>query len=82
MHQKCTKDGNEIGDFHSHPSGTKKVTGGTAMWGFQSGMQPPSKQDIKEATSRSFVFGRRDGNVYLYDKKGVKATIPMSAFKK
>ena len=64
-------------DFHSHPSGTVKVPGGTAMWA-----QPPSNTDIKVATGKNYVFGMKSGIVYIYSNKGVVATIPMSTFKK
>jgi len=62
--------------FHSHPSGTEKVPGGTAMW-----VQPPSKQDITTATKTNYVFGMKDGTIYIYNKTGVLATIPIDTFK-
>jgi RHS repeat-associated protein len=64
-------------DFHSHPSGDKKVPGGTAMW-----TQPPSGTDIQTATGKDYVFAMKDGTVYIYTNKGVVATIPISTFKK
>lgn len=72
-------------DMHSHPSGTKKVilgTGtGTAQWGGTH--QAPSLQDIQSSNNRTnYVFGMRDGTIYMYNKKGVSATIPISTFKK
>jgi RHS repeat-associated protein len=71
-------------DMHSHPSGTKKVTlgtgTGTAQWGGT--YQAPSAQDIKSSNNRTnYVFGMRDGTIYMYNKNGVNATIPMSTFK-
>ncbi|OJW32100.1 MAG: hypothetical protein BGO54_16945 [Sphingobacteriales bacterium 46-32] len=63
-------------DFHSHPSGTKKVPGATAMW-----VQPPSKQDITTGKKTEYVFGMKDGTIYIYNKTGVVATIPISTFK-
>ena len=67
----------EIIDFHSHPSGTKRVTGGTAMWA-----QPPSNTDIRISKGTDYVFGMKSGITYIYTSKGVVATIPMSTFKK
>lgn len=64
-------------DFHSHPSGTKKVPQGTAMWA-----QSPSATDIKTATGKDYVFGMRSGTIYIYTNKGVIATIPLSIFQK
>lgn len=64
-------------DFHSHPSGDKKVPGGTAMW-----VQPPSATDIKTARGKEYVFGMKAGTIYIYTNKGVIATIPISTFKK
>jgi RHS repeat-associated protein len=67
-----------IGDmnFHSHPSGTERVPGGTAEW-----VQPPSKQDIKSSNGNEYVIGMRDNTIYIYNKSGVVATIPLSTFK-
>jgi RHS repeat-associated protein len=62
-------------DYHSHPSGTAKVTGGTAMW-----VQPPSKQDIKTAPKTQYVVGMKDNTIYIYNKFGVTATIPKKTF--
>jgi RHS repeat-associated protein len=64
-------------DFHSHPSGDKKVPGGTAMW-----VQPPSGTDIKTATGKDYIFAMQEGTIYIYTNKGVVATIPISTFKK
>jgi hypothetical protein len=64
-------------DFHSHPSGSVKVPGGTAMW-----TQPPSNTDIKGAKGTDYVFGMKSGTIYIYKSKGVIATIPISTFKK
>jgi hypothetical protein len=65
-------------DFHSHPSGKEKVNGGTAFW-----QQPPSKQDISVAGNKNqYVVGMGNGIIYVYNKKGVVATIPLSTFKK
>ena len=64
-------------DFHSHPSGTKKIPGAIAMW-----TQPPSKQDIQTAKKTEYVFGMKDNTIYIYNKSGVLATIPITTFKK
>lgn len=67
---------NGSNDYHSHPSGTKRVVGGTAMWA-----QPPSKQDIRVVPGTKYVFGMRDQKIYIYNHSGVIATIPMSTFR-
>lgn len=69
-------------DFHSHPSGTKKVNlpdggTGTAQW-----IQPPSRTDIKTTTGTDYVFGMKNGTIYIYTNKGVVATLPISVFQK
>lgn len=69
-------------DFHSHPSGTKKVNlpggkTGTAQW-----RQPPSNTDIKLATGKEYVFAMKEGTIYVITNKGVVASLPMSIFKK
>ena len=43
--------------------------------------QAPSDRDINNAGSRTnYAFGMRDGKVYIYNNKGVAATIPMNRF--
>ena len=69
-------------DFHSHPSGTEKITikgeSYTGSWA-----QPPSKQDISVSGNKSqYVVGMGNGTIYIYNKNGVIATIPLSTFKK
>ena len=69
-------------DFHSHPSGTEKITikeeSYTGSWA-----QPPSKQDISVSGNKSqYVVGMSSGTIYIYNKTGVIATIPLSIFKK
>jgi len=64
-----------VNNFHSHPSGTKRVPGGTAVW-----IQPPSKQDIQVSKGTEYVFGMRKNTVYIYNRTGVLATIPITAF--
>ena len=64
--------------FHSHASGTKKTTESFGQW-----RQAPSKEpgDISNSNNtREYVFGRRDGTVYIFNKKGVQATIPQKFF--
>mgnify|MGYP001045950949 CR=1 FL=1 len=79
--------------FHSHPSGEviiRSMTennsstivfgsqGTTTIYQFE---QFPSPQDISGAgNSINYVFGRRDGNVYIYSKNGVEAVVPMKSF--
>lgn len=64
-----------VNDFHSHPSGTVRISGGTAEWA-----QPPSKQDIQVAKGTEYVFGMSDNTIYIYNRSGVVATIPISTF--
>ncbi|WP_202923363.1 RHS repeat domain-containing protein [Pontibacter pudoricolor] len=66
-------------NMHTHPSGTLRVAGGTAMW-----QQPPSGTDIKTSTpgQKNFVIGMGSGTIYIYNnKQGVIATIPLKALK-
>ena len=71
--------------FHSHPSGTVVVGPGSSTIGgtttTSSFVQAPSKWDVGNAGSRTnYVFGRGDNKVYIYNNKGVVATIPMNRF--
>lgn len=64
--------------FHDHPSGTLKDGKKNGAW-----LQAPSgiQGDIGGGHSRSeYVFGRRDGTVYIYNNKGVQATVPQKYF--
>lgn len=68
-------------DYHSHPSGQEKFSQNgksyTASW-----QQAPSKQDIKVAgSSNKYVLGMGSNTIYVYNKTGVMATIPISVFK-
>jgi len=68
-------------DYHSHPSGTEDFTingeSYVARW-----KQPPSKQDITVAGSKmQYVPAMRNQTIYIYNNKGVIATIPISTFK-
>jgi len=67
-------------NFHSHPSGTKRVNGNsTAFW-----VQPPSNKDINTASRKRFEYtpGMRNNIIYIYNRTGIVATIPISIFKK
>jgi len=76
-----------VGDseFHSHPSGTKKVLfsdgrTGTASWGGNT--QAPSPGDFVGSTSsqNNFVFGMRSKTIFIYNKDGIKATMPLKKY--
>lgn len=64
--------------FHDHPSGTLTEGKTNDVW-----QQAPSNKggDIEGGHSKSeYVFGRRNGTVYIYNNKGVQATIPQKYF--
>jgi uncharacterized protein RhaS with RHS repeats len=64
--------------FHDHPSGVKIEGNETGKWN-----QAPSFRggDIEGGHNKSeYVFGRRDGTVYIYNNKGVQATVPQKYF--
>jgi hypothetical protein len=70
--------------YHSHPSGKEPITingeSYTVFW-----QQPPSRKDISEAgtgNSYHYVVGMGSGLIYIYNRRGVVATIPISTFKK
>jgi RHS repeat-associated protein len=65
-------------EYHSHPSGTKSMSGGYhAIW-----VQPPSKQDmLTDSKGTEYVVGMKSNTIYIYNKTGVIATIPLSTFK-
>lgn len=43
--------------------------------------QPPSSADIKYAgDGANYCFGMRDGRVYIYDRAGVQAIVPLNDF--
>ena len=59
--------------FHSHPSGIDSNN-----YGFS---QPPSDIDIKNTKGfTSYVFGRYNGIVYIYNTNGILSTIPHKRF--
>ena len=75
---------------HSHPSGSIVETTGsqpgttsfgsasmTSTWNYR---QPPSPWDVEHARTTNYVFGMRNGIVYIYNSKGVQATMPMKNF--
>lgn len=80
--------------FHSHPSGTIDVgesgnsfhrrgtTIGSRRTETFGHYQIPSTLDINAAEpgTLNYVFGRGNGNVYVYDNTGVQAVIPMKNF--
>ena len=69
------------GDFYSHPSGTEKIVkNGQSYTG--SWAQPPSKQDISTSSKRmEIVVGMGNKRIYIYNNKGVVATIPITVIK-
>lgn len=80
--------------FHSHPSGESTTnsasagilsTGSVSSFGgtvtTRSYTQSPSPADIQNAGNQiNYVFGRSNGNVYIYNSNGVQAVIPMKYF--
>lgn len=78
--------------FHGHPSGevvqastSDNTTGATSSYGgtrtTYSFNQFPSSRDVENAGGNvNYVFGRSDGNVYVYTSSGVQAVIPMNRF--
>ena len=67
-------------DFHSHPSGTKRVNLPGGRKGTAQFTQAASKRDITIATGVDYVYGMQDPTIYIYDKTGVVATLPKSTF--
>jgi hypothetical protein len=66
--------GIEIEEFHSHPSGAYLGAGHK---------QPPSRGDIMAVGNRlGYVFAIRSKIVYIYNKHGVLATLPIDRFVK
>lgn len=68
-------------DYHSHSSGSKPMIlpngdRAHAMWN-----QPPSGQDIRTSRGTEYVFAMREHKVYVYNRTGVIATIPMGSIK-
>ncbi len=57
--------------IHSHPSGYD----GYASW-----RQAPSLDDVQNAAGINYVIGMRDKTVYIYDKTGIMATIPLIVY--
>ena len=65
----------EITYVHTHPSG--ETTSG--RW-----RQAPSAQDVLNANGigiSSYVIGMKDQVVYIYDQKGIRATLPLSVYR-
>ena len=61
--------------FHSHCSGWIYFNGRVFNY-----VQSPSQADISTAVGTDYVFGRADKMVYIYNKQGVQAVLPMKAF--
>jgi len=61
--------------FHSHCSGWYSRYGIYFCYA-----QSPSIADIRTANGTDYVFGRADRTVYIYNRQGVQATLPMKAF--
>jgi hypothetical protein len=62
-------------EFHTHPSGTFN-NNNSAGCGF---IQAPSKDDLDAVEKRrGYVFGMSSKLIYIYDNKGLLATLPFS----
>ena len=67
--------------FHSHPSGNCEsyITNDELRPPYY--IQSPSDEDYRIAGSHTcYVFGRRDGYVYVYNREGTQAKIQTSVF--
>ncbi len=68
-------------EFHSHPSGNKKISTDDhkqMTWCYH---QAASETDIERVGDLlGYVFGKRDNIVYIYNKEGILATIPLKYF--
>lgn len=63
--------------YHSHPSGTKRE--GNLIYNWGGAVQAPSGTDIANSTSKSeLVFGMYSYTLFLYNKRGVYATMPFN----
>ena len=62
--------------FHSHASGTRYM--GSE---FRFHVQHPSSEDVATAGDYvHYVFGMGDKQVYIYNKNGIQAVIPITIF--
>ena len=62
--------------YHSHPSGDVIGVHQTNRYD-----QPPSQSDIENAgLGANYCFGRGNGKVYIYDRSGVQAVMPLKYF--
>jgi hypothetical protein len=72
--------------FHSHCSGTiveLPALGSFTQTSASFFKQPPSDVDINNAGNTTrYVFGMGNGKVYIYNSKGVQATVDMNYFVK
>ena len=63
--------------YHSHPSGTIMVNGRS-----MGSSRGPSAADYKNLQGKQgYVFQMRTQEIIVYDKNGIKATLPFSVFK-
>ena len=58
--------------IHTHPSGEKNG---------QKWYQAPSKIDVDNTTTQKYVIGMGDKTVYIYNKNGINATLPLNVYK-
>ena len=73
--------GTDYATFHSHPSGTKTIIINNEYEKTIRYDQPPSDDDLKVAGIHiCYVFGRGDGNVYVYNRQGVQTIMRTSDF--
>ncbi|CAM1367934.1 conserved hypothetical protein [Tenacibaculum litopenaei] len=72
----------DVVEAHSHPSGEKIVMNSDGSGNRYRYLQAPSKTDQSTAHGTSYVFGRSNNTVYMYNKSGTIATFPTKIFKK
>ena len=82
-----TSKSTDRAEFHSHPSGDVTDRPGANTIGGQTKtdnwVQGPSDVDISNIGRKTgYVFARRDGTVYIYNKTGIVASLPDKILKK